>query len=260
MAENQKERKNRARLIERYKSQQPDRDWDDENGSEDLAGLAADELARFDEDNKKLNELYAKDKRFAGLMNHVVNGGALEDFMLDNFGSEFRDILDAEDGKAKLAERRKKEKEEADRRKAEDDEQDANYATSEKNLKAIKEEYGMTDEQLAEIYGAFRKMSRDVAHGLFDTDAIRRYIKGGRYDEDIANAREEGHIAGKNARARREFKTSDRQPGELPTPEGSGGITREAKPRAKTGTSMFGTTITSTSNGDGGGAGAGGGE
>ena len=250
MAENQKERKNRARLIERYKSRQPDRDWDDENGPEDLAGLAADELAKFDEDNKRLADLFMKEPRFAGLVNHVAGGGAWEDYMFDTFGSELRDILlDSEDGKKKMAARIKKEDEDAAQRKKDDDEQDANMAQSNKNFQAIKEKYNMSDEELAEIYGSFRKMAHDVAFGLFDTDAMERYIKGGKYDADVAGAREEGHIAGKNQRVRRELRESGRKAGEMPTPEGSGAITRESKPRAKTGTSMFGTTVTSTADG-----------
>ena len=250
MAENQTERKNRARLVERYKSKQPDRDWDDENGSEDLAGFAADELEKMDHDNKVLADLYAKDSRFAGLMNHVANGGAMEDYLLDHYGSELRDILDSEDGKTKMADRRKKEDEDSARRKRDDEEYDANGPESEKAFNAIKDEFGLSDEELAEVYGSLRKISRDVAYNKFDADVLRRYIKGGKYDNDVAGAREEGHIAGKNARARRELKTSARKPGEIPTPEGSGAIARETAPKARRATGMFGVTI--TSSGDGG--------
>jgi hypothetical protein len=254
MADNQKERKNRQRLIERYKSKQPDRDWDDENGSEDLAGLAADELARMDEDNKKLSDLYAKDSRFAGLMNHVIGGGAMEDYLLDHYGSELRDILDSEDGKTKLAERRKKEDEDAARRKKDDDEYDANGPESEKAFNSIKEKYNLSDEELGEIYGSLKKISRDVAYNKYDVDVLERYIKGGKYDTDVASAREEGHIAGKNARARRDFRESGRKAGEMPTPEGTGAIARESKATKKAAKGMFGITI--TSSGDGGGSAA----
>jgi len=252
MAENQKERKNRARLIERYKSRQPDRDWDDENGSEDLAGFAADELAKMDEDNKRLSDLYARDSRFAGLMNHVAGGGAMEDYLLEHYGSELRDILDSEDGKSKIAARKKKEDEDLARRKKDDEEYDANGPESEKAFNAIKEKYGLSDEELGEIYGSLKKISRDVAYNKYDLDVLERYIKGGKYDTDVASAREEGHIAGKNQKVRHELRTSGKQPGEMPTPEGSGSMAREAKPKAKTGTSMFGTTVTSSGDGGGG--------
>ena len=258
MAETQKERKNRARIVERYKSRQPDRDWDDENASEDLAGFAADELEQFDKDNQVLRDLYTKDVRFAGLMNHVVHGGEMMDYLLDHYGSDLRTALDAEDGKEKLAACRKKEDEEAARRKKDDEEYDANGPESERAFEAIKEEFGLSDEELGEIYGSLKKIARDVAYNKFDADVMRRYIKGGRYDADVAGAREEGHIAGKNARARRELRESTgRKPGEMPTPEGSGAIAREVKPKAKKATGMFGITV--TSSGDGG-ASAGGAE
>lgn len=257
MAENQKERKNRERIIARYKSRQPDRDWDDENGSEDLAGFAADELERFDEDNRKLTELYAKDPRFAGLMTHVANGGAMEDYFLEHFGSELRDILDSEDGKAKIAERKKKEDEDAARKKKDDDEASANVPLSEKNFQAIKDKYGMSDDDLAEIYHGLRKISRDIAYDKYDADVLERYIKGGKYDKDIAGAREEGHIAGKNERARRELRQSDRKPGAVPNLEGTGAVAREAKGGAKKGgISMFG-NIPATASGNGAAASAG---
>ena len=79
---------------------------------------------------------------------------------------------------------------------------------------------------------------------------MRRYIKGGKYDKDVAGAREEGQIAGKNARSRRELRESTgRKPGEMPTPEGSGAIARETKAQPKKATGMFGVTITSSGNG-----------
>lgn len=260
MAETQKDRKNRARIVERYRSRQPDRDWDDENASEDLAGFAADELEQFDKDNKVLSDLYAKDARFAGLMNHVANGGAMEDYLLEHYGSELRDILDSEEGKAKLAERRKKEDEDSARRKKDDEEYDANGPESEKAFKAIQEKYNLSDEELGDIYGSLKQIARDVAYNKFNSDVLERYIKGGKYDNDVAGAREEGHIAGKNERSRREFRESiGRKKGEIPTPEGSGAIAREAKVKPKRATGMFGITVTSSSSSDGG-ASAGGAE
>lgn len=247
-------------MIERYKSRQPDRDWDDENGSEDLAGFAADELERFDSDNKKLSDLYAKDSRFAGLMNHVAGGGAMEDYLLEHYGSELRDILDSEEGKTKMADRRKKEDEDAARRKKDDEEYNANTPESEKNFEAIKNKYGLTDEQLAEIYHGLRKVSRDVAYNKYDADVLERYIKGGKYDADVASAREEGHIAGKNQRVRHELRESGKKAGDMPTPEGSGGIVREAKASAKKGTTIFGTPVASSGDGGASGGSAGGGE
>lgn len=257
MAETQKERKNRARIVERYKSRQPDRDWDDDGASEDLAGFAADELEQFDKDNKVLADLYAKDTRFAGLMNHVANGGEMMDYLLDYYGEELRTALDSDEGKEKLAGIRKKKEEDSARRKKDDEEYDANGPESEKAFTAIKEEYGLTDEELADIYGSMKRISRDVAYNKFDADVLRRYIKGGKYDTDVASAREEGHIAGKNARSRRELRESARKAGEMPTPEGSGAIARESRPKARKATGMFGITV--TGSGDGG-ASAGGGE
>ena len=182
-------------------------------------------------------------------MNHVAGGGAMEDYLLEHYGADLRDILDSEDGKAKLAERRKKEDEEADRRKKDDEEYEANGPESEKSFNAIKEKYNLSDEELGEIYGSLKKISRDVAYNKYDVDVLERYIKGGKYDTDVASAREEGHIAGKNARSRRDFRESGRKPGEMPSPEGTGAIARENKAQRKAAKGMFGITITSSSDG-----------
>lgn len=261
MADNQEKKTNKSRLVGRYGSRQPDRNWEDETGFEDLAGFAADELERLDADNKKLADLYAKDSRFAGLMNHAASGGDILDYLLDAYGSDFAAALEGDEGRSKLSERRKKEAEDADRRKKEDDEYNANTPASEKNFEAIKEKYNLSDEELAEIYHGMRELSRNVAYNKFDTDAMERYIKGGRYDKDVAGAREEGHIAGKNQRARRELRqTEGHKPGDMPSLEGSGGIAREAKPKARKATGMFGVEISSTSDSGGGAAFAGSGE
>ena len=259
MADNKESKSNKSRLVGRYGSRQPDRNWDDETGYEDLAGFAADELERFDSDNKKLADLYAKDARFAGLMNHAANGGDILDYLLDAYGSDFADALNGDEGRKKLSERKKKESEDADRRKKDDEEYDRNTAQSEKDFEAIKEKYKLSDEELADIYNGMRQSARDVAFNKFSPDAMERYIKGGKYDKDVASAREEGHIAGKNQRARRELRQSEKKPGEMPNLEGSGSIARESKPVAKKATGMFGVEITSTSAASGGDSGGGGG-
>lgn len=258
MADNKDTKSNKSRLVGRYGSRQPDRNWDDETGFEDLAGFAADELDKFDSDNKKLADLYAKDVRFAGLMNHAASGGDILDYLLDAYGSDFADALNGDEGREKLAKRKKKESEDDERRKKEDEEQDKNYAQSEKDFMAIKDKYGMSDEELAELYHGMRQIAGDVAYGKFSPDAMERYIKGGRYDRDVAGAREEGHIAGKNQRARRELRESAKKPGEMPNLEGSGGVAREAKAKSKKATGMFGIEVTSSSGGADSGSSAGG--
>ena len=257
MADTEAKKTNKSRLVGRYGSRQPDRNWDDETGFEDLAGFAADELERFDSDNRKLADLYAKDSRFAGLMNHAASGGDILDYLLDAYGSDFADALNGDEGRKKLAERKKKEAEDEDRKKKDDEEYDRNTAQSEKDFQAIKDKYGLSDEDLAEIYNGMRQSARDVAYNKFSPDAMERYIKGGRYDKDVAGAREEGHIAGKNQRARKELRQSGRKAGEVPTLEGSGGITRETKPTAKRATGMFGVEITSSAASAGGASGGG---
>lgn len=251
MSEKKEVKTNKSRLVGRYGSRQPDRNWDDETGYEDLAGFAADELEKFEQDNKRLADLYAKDVRFAGLMNHAANGGDILDYLLDAYGSDFADALNGDEGRRKLSERKKKEDESRDRKKKDDEEYDGNTSQSEKDFEAIKEKYKMSDEDLAEIYHGMRQISRDVAFNKFTPDAMERYIKGGRYDKDVAGAREEGHIAGKNQRARTELRESAKKPGDIPHLEGSGGVTREVKPRAKKATGMFGVEITSSSSSDG---------
>ena len=258
MADTEAKKNNKSRLVARYGSRQPDRDWEDETGFEDLAGFAADELERFDEDNRRLAELYRKDPRFAGLMNHAASGGNILDYLLDTYGSDFRAALDGDEGRKKLSERKKKEAEDEERRKKDDEEYDANTAQSEKDFEAIRQKYGLSDEELAEIYHGMRQSARDIAFNKFSPDALERYIKGGKYDKDVAGAREEGQIAAKNERARRELRTSGKKPGEMPSLEGSGGIARESKPKARKATGMFGVEITSTSAGSDGGSGGGG--
>ena len=258
MADTEAKKSNKSRLVGRYGSRQPDRDWEDETGFEDLAGFAADELEKLDADNKRLADLYAKDPRFAGLMNHAANGGNILDYLLDAYGSDFADALNGDEGRKKLSDRKKKEAEDDERRKKDDEEYNANTAQSEKDFGAIKEKYGLSDEELADIYHGMRQAARDVAFNKFSPDALERYIKGGRYDKDVAGAREEGQIAGKNERARRELRSSAKKPGEMPNLEGSGGIARESKAKAKRATGMFGVEITSTSSGSDSGSGGGG--
>lgn len=208
MADTTTDRKNRSRLVERYSKNQPDRNWDDENGSEDLAGLAADELDKYDSDRKLWASTLGKDARLADLIQNSAEADDILVGLIETYGDELTEALQSEEGKKKFADAHEKWlKKVADEAEA-DKVIEENYRKSGETLQAFADAHGLDDEAKAELFWKVHDTAAEVLEGIYTEEAFQAAYNALHYKDDVAKAREDGLVEGRNSKIKRELRES----------------------------------------------------
>ena len=218
-----------ARFGERF----PDVEQGDEEG---FYGKLSEEFDKFDESRKaqqELGELLGRDPRSANFLMVMRKGGNPMEFLIEQYGDEFREALaDEEKAKefatafSKYAERQAKNRE--------------LQAKAESNMQAMLDaldgaqaEGGFSDEEAAHayeyLYGESGLLERLITNEIGKDDWLM-LMKAGKYDAmqadaeaRVAEARTEGEIAGRNANIdlqKRKRTKVEGMPGNLPASGG----------------------------------------
>lgn len=241
----------RDRLMERYAKSHPDRKFEGETADNDLFDLTADEFDRYDEDKKSYTE---KSERLNKLFNDfpesseifkamVLNKEHPFDYIIDHYGDRLAEALESEEGKASL----KKHREDKAKRDAENEEAnkqfDANIAESLKALETWGKKRNLDINAQAEHFLAIRQALNDFADGKISEETYDLFWNGAHYNNDVAQAREEGEVNGRNAKIEAERLQSKARKASAPTLGGRGGASEEDDASAKSMMTMFGVPI-----------------
>lgn len=246
----------RDRILERFKKSHPDYSFDeasDENGVNSLFDLIADDFDKGDEETKlrnerdaQMNKLFKEQPESADLFRRWARGeGNPFDDIVDNYSDILEDGIKSESGKARL----KKAHEERAKREAENKAADEVYEknikeTFEKHLREFADENGLTDEQAAEIFLEARDRVNNAIDGIYGKDFFQMIHDGKRYKSDVAQAREEGEVNGRNAKIKAELRKSKSAKAGAPALGGAGLASEEVQEDNKSGIlPMFGIPI-----------------
>lgn len=229
MAEN-KQKTNRQRLNERLKTRYPEDVYEGEGAMDEEAYFGR--LNEFaDERDEELNGFRKSDKELRGL---IDNDPTLATFISDSANGKhpIRSIVErvGKDGFNAMLEDPEKAKliEEADKvylervakEKSLSDEYEANLAESMNRLDKMQTERGLTDAQAEEAVKFVMDIVDEVIMGKFTERTLDMALNAINHDSDVATAREEGEIAGRN----KKIKTELRKPtqGDVPMLGGGG--------------------------------------
>ncbi len=197
----------RERVLTVLREKYPDKSFEDDEElfgaiGDDYDGYArdADELGRFREDDKKLREMMSREPRNAQLLIDVYNGGDPIMGLIKRYGTEIRDVLDDPEAQEKIAEANKEYVDRLAESEKLEDEYKTNLDQSIETLRSFKEENGMTDEEADAVFNGVMQVVRDGLMGKFSAATLGMFRKAMTRDADVASAREEGEVAGRNAR------------------------------------------------------------
>ena len=242
----------RDRLRERYAKSHPDRKFEGDTADDDMFDLTADEFDRMDQEHKdyqdksgRLNKLFNDFPESAEIFRAMaINKDHPFDYIIDHYGDRLAEALESEEGKASL----KKHREEKAKRDAENAEADKQFeANMAESLKAL-EAWGLkrklnTDAQV-EHFLKIREALNDFADGKISEETFDLFWNGAHYNDDVARAREEGEVNGRNAKIEAERLQSNTKKNSAPTLGGHGGASEEDDGNKKSGMiSMFGVPI-----------------
>lgn len=204
----------RERLTGRYSGKYPDRKWDEEGSDSDIFGLAADELddydrrkAENDKQRKEFNDLFNRDPMSAGMIRSWAKGESTPiSYLVTRFGDKLKEALNSEEGKKQFAEAHEKylAKEAADA-KADEDYTNAMKQSLE-TLKAYGEKHGLDEEAQVQLFLKAHKYVEDALDGVYSEEFFKMVNDGGNHDTDVARARTEGEVAGRNTKINRELR------------------------------------------------------
>lgn len=250
--ENQEVATPRERVRGRLASRFPDRTFVGEDGTDDTDAIdsSLDEMLgeyesrenEYTANSKRLTELFASNPRAAQMFMAWAGGGDLMEHLIENFGDEFLDALQSEEGKAKFIEAQKKWLDKSEATKKADKEAEENFSRSVETLKAFQAEHNLTDEEAIAVFDKVHKIGTDMVMGIYEADSFLMAYNAMNHDQDVASARAEGEVAGRNAKIRTQMRSGEDMPPLPPSLGGQGASAGAKKPAAKrrTAADMFG--------------------
>lgn len=234
MAETETVKSKRDTTLERLRGKYPEEQFDDD---EQLFGrINADydeydnKLAGYQERESKFSDMFTSDPRSARLMMGWKNGDDPAVALIRLYGEDIKDAIDDPDKQEDIAEANKEYMERVAKEKQYEEEYTANLAESLTLLEQAQQERGLSDEQIDNAMGWFIGVAKDAMMGKFSPETIELIIKAQNYDNDVAQAGEEGEVRGKNAKVTETLRKPTRGDGTAQLDGKNGGGRRKPMP------------------------------
>lgn len=217
MAETETVKSKRDLALERLRGKYPEEQFDDD---EQLFGRINDdydqydsELAGYKEREGKFSDMFTSDPRSARLMMGWKNGDDPAVALIRLYGQDIKDAIDDPDKQEAIAEANKEYMERVAQEQQYEEEYSANLAESLTLLEKAQQEKGLSDEQIDDAMAWFIGVAKDAMMGKFSPETIEMIIKAQNYDNDVAQAGEEGEVRGKNAKVTETLRKPSRGDG-----------------------------------------------
>lgn len=204
MAETETVKSKRDLTLERMRGKYPDEQFDDD---EQLFGRINDdydqydsELAGYKEREGKFSDMFLSDPRSARLMMGWKDGDDPAVALIRLYGDDIKEAIDDPEKQEAIAAANKEYMERVAKEKQYEDEYSANLEQSLTLLEKAQKEKGLSDEQIDDAMAWFIGVAKDAMIGKFSPETIEMIIKAQNYDNDVAQAGEEGEVRGKNTK------------------------------------------------------------
>lgn len=235
----------RERLLSRARERFPDRTFA-EPGAAPQEGVAdlddainemledyATRQATYDENNARLSELLRNDPTAAEFLQKWIDTGDPRTALVEIFGD---DLGMSEEGRKGFQDQLASWRRRRDESKAADEKAESNY--NDVSLPALEEwgnKKGLSIEQKRDVMIKLIDIAvRGAFEGLYTEEDFEMAWNGINHDTDVAAAREEGQVAGRNERiaaARRDRSTAGSMPPASAMRQGGSAV--ESKPKQK---------------------------
>lgn len=189
----------RKRIAERY----PDEQWDDDDVLSDRVMKDYDDLdgrvKQHEENDKKLSDLFEKNPQSASFIMGMANG---EDFLSNlqrNFGAEIVDAMSDPDKLEALSAANKEYLERVAKNKELEETWQKNMEGTLDRLQSEQESKGLSDDDVQKSMDALEKVVSEYLDGNISSETLGLFLKGAAHDKDVAAARREGEVVGRNA-------------------------------------------------------------
>lgn len=204
MAEDKTVKSKREVALERLRGSYPDDQFDDDEQIFERINDDYDrydkELAGYKEREGKFADMFTSDPRSARLMMDWRDGDDPAVALVRLYGEDIKEAIDDPEKQEAIAEANKEYLERVAKEKQYEDEYSKNLGKSLELLEQTQKERGLSDDQLDNAMSWFIGVVQDAMIGKFSAETIAMIIKAQNYDNDVAQAGEEGEVRGKNAK------------------------------------------------------------
>lgn len=233
MAENNQVKSRRDQQLERLRKKYPGKKFEDD---EEIYGQIFDDYDQYEHDlddyrgrEKALGDMFSADPRSAQFLADMHNGQDPVLGLVKNFGIEIKDVLDNPEMQDKIAEANREYVERVARSKQLDEEYEKNMDASLATLRQFQEERGMSDEQIDAVADAMLTVVKDGVMGKFSRETLEMFVNAINHDSDVANASEEGRVAGRNAKIVEGLRKQNKGDGTSPLNGKNGGAPKNKR-------------------------------
>lgn len=232
MPETEEVKSKRDTTLERLRGKYPEEQFDDD---EQLFGRINEdydrydkELAGYQEREGKFSDMFTSDPRSARLMMSWKDGDDPAIALIRLYGDDIKEAIDDPEKQEAIAAANKEYMERVAQEKQYEDEYSANLAESLTLLEKAQQERGLSDEQIDDAMAWLIGVAKDAMMGKFSPETIEMAIKAQNYDNDVAQAGEEGEVRGKNAKVTETLRKPSRGDGTAQLDGKNGGGRRKA--------------------------------
>ena len=218
MAENNPVRSRRDQHLERLRKKYPEKKFEDE---EEIFGQISDDYDAFEAENgamkereRSLSNMFRENPEAAFILNDMREGKDPVMSLVRRLGIEVRDVMDDPAMQEELEAANKEYLDRVAKSKQLDEEYERNMDTTlNKTLPEYQQQNGLSDEQIDAIGAAWVQIIREGIMGILSPETITLIANALNHDADVANAQEEGEVAGRNAKIMEKMRNSKKGDG-----------------------------------------------
>jgi len=228
--ENQQNQDYRSQLVDRMRSRYPDRNFDGGdggNGGNDYDRSILDTFNEYDENNKRLVDLFRTDSKAAAFFNAWVKTGNPAEAFRNLYGHEAFEAMSSPEGAEILARIQADEAKNKADYEAESERISQNYQKSQSILNEWASGRGLSDEDKMDILERCFTLQDEMDEGIFSKELFDAVWKSLHYDSDVQAARQEGEVTGRNAKIEERARQRREQSMMSPALSGQGSRVRE---------------------------------
>ena len=197
---------NKERYHNRYREMNPDLDLENEDAFYEFANTNLDELENYRKHNNDLVGTFSKNKAFASMLMAAKNGEDPYEWMAANLGADISELLSDPEYAKKISEAARKFNDAQTQGEASRKEYETNVQNTLAELQKIQQETGWDNEKCYNLASKVYDIIDQGMKGLITAETFRMVMNGLNYTDDVANARNEGEVAGRNAKISEQLK------------------------------------------------------
>ena len=220
MADTEMNKAKRDVVLERLRGEFPDKKFEDE---EEIYGQINDDYDQYEQEingykdrEQALADMFYSDPRSAQFLSDMHNGMDPRLGLIRTYGIEIEDMLHDPEMQEQVAAAQKDYLERVAKSKELDEQYDKNMDETLATLAQFQTDHGMTDEEGDKVFAALLEIVRNGVVGKFPRELMEQVLKAQQYEGAVANAEEEGRVAGRNDRIVESLRKSAKGDGTQP--------------------------------------------